>query len=127
MSRKHQELLLARGFAVLSVLISFACVYYSVGVLNSPDATRWLRIFAYLAGGYGLANIYLLSLAWRLRAPWTAWASKLFAFCFVGAVAADALRDGFGGVHEAALLLVVAAVAWVNWFTVTRAIGRPAA
>ena len=125
MTRNRQDTFLARGFAGFSVIASFAFVYYGIGIITAHGASRWLTTFAYITGGYGLANIYILSWAWRTRMAWTEWAIKVFALCYLGAVAMDTFRDGLQGTHEVVLVLVVACVLWINWFSVKKAITRP--
>jgi len=124
MTKNQHDLFLARAFAGFSVLASFVFVFYGVSIINSPDPAYWLRIFAYFTLGYGLVNIYLLSLAWRSRPAWAEWASRLFAICYFGVVSARAYHEGISAGSDFVLLLVVACVLVINWWAVKRAIGR---
>ncbi len=114
---RKQDKFLRTGFALFSALTSFVFVYYAVSVITG-GASDWLKIFAYVAGGYGLMNIYILSWAWRSKADWTVSANMVIAVCFFGAVVMDLSRDGLQGGMQIVGILGLAAVLGVNWFTV---------
>jgi len=124
MTAQRQESILAAGFALFSVLSSFAFIFFGVRVLSSGAASQWLTAFAYVAAGYGLANIYILSWGWRSRAAWAPNAIKLFALCFLGIIILDELRMGIRNGWELVVLLGVACVLWVNWLAVKKAVQR---
>ncbi len=116
-----QEKLLLYGFVLFSAISSFVFVFYAVSINLSGTGSQWLKIFAYVAGGYGLMNIYILSLAWSTRAAWTIKANMLIGACFFGVFAMDSIREGFkdgaagfGGVSGLAYVL------WLNWLTVKK-------
>ena len=116
-----QDNILRTGFALFSAITSFLFVYYAVSVMTAGTASEWLKIFAYVAGGYGLLNIYILSWAWRNHAAWAVSANLVIAACFLGAVVMDVLRDGLqGGLQQVAGLAGLAAVLDINWFTVKK-------
>lgn len=110
----------AAGLAVFSGLVSFVFVYYALGVLNTPQAPQWDRVFAYVAIGYGLGNLYILSAAWRFKGNWSLWAHKLIALCFFGVFAIDLWRSGIRTGYELIGGLGMAAVLWLNWYAVKR-------
>ncbi len=114
---KKQENILRTGFALFSAITSFMFVFYAVSVI-SGDASDWLKTFAYVAGGYGLMNIYILSWAWRSRADWAVSANMVIAACFFGVVVMDLSRDGLQGGMQIVGILGLAAVLGINWFTV---------
>ena len=110
--------ILRGGFALFSAITSFIFVYYAVSVLNAGNASQWLKAFAYVAGGYGLLNIYILSWAWRSKLAWTISAITVISVCFFGVVVMDLLRDGMQNNMQLAGILGLAVVLGLNWFTV---------
>ena len=119
-----QDKILRIGFALFSALSSFFFVFYAVGVLFGSDASSWLRSFAYVALGYGLMNIYILSWVWRTRARWASTANLVIALCMFGAVVIDTYRVGPEESRQWMALGGLAAVLAVNWWT-TRVLSRP--
>lgn len=116
----NQDKILRNGFALFSAISSFMFVYYAVGVITGSNASEWLKTFAYVAGGYGLFNIYILSWAWRSQTSWAVPANLVIAACFFGVVVMDALREGLQGGQQLGGLLGLAAVLAINWFTVKK-------
>jgi hypothetical protein len=112
--------MLRTGLAIFSAITSFLFVYYAVTVLVGGETSSWLKAFAYVAGGYGLANIYILSWAWRNQADWPMWAYKFFAFSFFGLFIADTLSQGIKGPMEVVGILGLACVLWINWLAIKR-------
>jgi hypothetical protein len=112
------DTLLRTGFALFSAITSFLLVYYAVSVINGGSTSEWLKSFAYVAGGYGLLNIYILSWAWRSRNSWTSSANLVIAVCFFGVVVMDLLRNGMHDGIQIVGILGLAAVLGVNWFTI---------
>lgn len=113
----HENKILRGGFALFSVLSSFAFVYYAVSTLGSSPSQA-MKTFGYVVGGYGLLNIYILSWAWRSRAAWSKSANLVIAACFMGVVVMDVLRGGIlEGVNGLGIVLLAGVLA-VNWFTV---------
>lgn len=122
---KTSEKLLLYGFATFSVITSFLFVFYAVSINFSSEASQWLKTFSYVAGGYGLFNIYILSWAWRSQATWAPKADMLIAACFFGIFIMDTIREGasggttaIGGIFGLALILLV------NWFAVKKSCNR---
>jgi len=115
-----QDRILRTGFALFSAITSFIFVFYAVGVITGEATTQWLRIFAYVVGGYGLMNIYILSWAWRSGSAWTPSANLVIAACFFGAVIMDLLRDGLKAGMQIPAILGLAVVLGINWFTVKK-------
>ncbi|WP_321368932.1 hypothetical protein [uncultured Desulfuromusa sp.] len=122
---KTQEKFLLYGFALFSVITSFLFVFYAVTVNFSSEASQWLKTFSYVAGGYGLFNIYILSWAWRTQAIWAPKAEMVIAACFFGVFLMDAFREGgsngtsvIGGIVGLALILLI------NWFAVKKSCNR---
>ncbi|PLY03966.1 MAG: hypothetical protein C0622_03740 [Desulfuromonas sp.] len=120
----NQEKLLTYGFALFSAVTSFIFVFYAVN--TSLGATAgWLKTFAYVVGGYGLFNIYILSWAWRVRAAWAPKADFVIAACFFGVFTMDTLRDGISDwVNEPAAIIGLAAILAINWFAVRKLCSR---
>ena len=114
----QQDKILRNGFALFSAITSFIFVYYAVSVVNSGTASQWLKTFAYVAGGYGLLNIYVLSWAWRSKVRWTISANLVIAVCFFGVVVMDVIRDGLQGGLQLVAILGLGLVLALNWFTV---------
>ena len=75
-----------------------------------------MNALAYVAGGYGLANIYILSWAWRNQAAWALWANKFFALCFLGVLLVDTLSQGIENLTQVLVLLGLACVLTINWY-----------
>ena len=122
---KTQEKLLLYGFVTFSVITSFLFVFYAVTVNFSSDASQWLKTFSYVAGGYGLFNIYILSWAWRSQVSWTIKANTVIAACFFGVFIMDTIRDGFsGGMTTIGSVLGLAAILGINWFAVKKSCQR---
>ncbi|WP_303722034.1 hypothetical protein [Malonomonas rubra] len=115
-----QNKILRNGFALFSLITSFAFVYYAVGVISGGNASEWLKTFAYVAGGYGLFNVYILSWAWRSQHSWAVPANMVIAACFFGVVVMDVLREGFQGTNQAIGLLGLAVVLAINWFAIKK-------
>ena len=116
----NQDKFLRIGFAAFSLLTSFAFVYYAVGVYTSPSTTNWLKTFAYVVGGYGLMNVYILSWAWRSQTSWTVPANLVIATCFFGVVVMDVFRNGLEGGKQVGGLIGLAVVLVINWYTVKK-------
>ena len=121
----QQEKILLYGFAAFSVLSSFLLVFYAVNVNFSPAASDWLQAFAYVAGGYGLFNIYILSWAWRSQAAWAINANLVIAACFFGVFVLDIIKDGLQQpATELGGLIGLAAILVINWLAVKKACGK---
>ena len=97
-------------FLTLSVLSSFAFVYYGVNVISGGMATQWLTAFAYVTAGYGLGNIAILSLAWNSRSSWAVNANMLIAFSYFGVFVIDAVNLGIDDLSELIGILMVALI-----------------
>ena len=110
--------ILRTGFALFSAITSFLLVYYAVSVINGESSTEWLKSFAYVAGGYGLLNIYILSWAWRSRSNWTISANMVIGVCFFGVVGMDLIRNGLHDGMQLVGIAGLAAVLSVNWFAI---------
>jgi hypothetical protein len=116
----QQDKYLRIGFAAFSLLTSFAFVFYAVGIYTSPSATDWLKTFAYVVGGYGLMNVYILSWAWRSKPSWAGTANIVISFCFFGVVLMDLFRDGLQGGQQLLGVLGLACVLAINWFAIKK-------
>jgi len=116
----QQDRILRTGFALFSALTSFIFVFYAVSTMAGEGTSEWLKMFAYVVGGYGLLNIYILSWAWRSGSGWTPSANLLIAACFIGVVIMDFLRDGMKTGLQIPAILGLAAVLGINWFTVKK-------
>jgi len=113
-----QDKILRIGYALFSAITSFVLVFYTVSVLGSESASEWLKAFAYVAGGYGMMNIYILSWAWRSRPSWAPSANLVIAVCFFGVVIMDLIRDGLKDGTQMIGVLGLAVVLGINWFAV---------
>ena len=117
--------LLLYGFALFSAITSFLFVFYAVTVNFSAEASAWLKTFSYVAGGYGLFNIYVLSWAWRSQAELAPKIDFVIAACFFGVFVMDSVRNGFsGGLTTIGGLLGLALVLAINWLAVKKACQR---
>jgi len=119
------ETILSAGFALFSIVTSFMFVFYGVNGISSELASSHLRLFAYVTAGYGLMNIYILSIAWRNRASWTDMANRLISFCFIGVLIMDMLKFGADGGRNYVAVPVVTVVLLINWLAVRKAAARP--
>lgn len=120
-----QEKLLTYGFALFSLISSFLFVFYAVNVNFSADVSQWLKTFAYIVGGYGLFNIYILSWAWRSQIAWAPKANMVIAACFFGTFTMDTIRDGIDNwAVEAGGIFALAVVLLINWYAVKKLIHR---
>ena len=116
---KQSKKALPVTFALFSAISSFLLVFYAVNVAFSPGASTGVKAFAYVAGGYGLMNIYILSWAWRTHVRWAIHADLVIAACFFGVCVMDFLRSGATrGTAGAAVLLVVAITLSINWYAI---------
>ena len=115
-----QDTILRTGFALFSAITSFLFVYYAVSVVTGGNVSSALKLFAYVAGGYGLFNIYILSWAWRSQTSWTVPANLVIAACFFGVVAMDFLRNGPQDSLQIGKLIGLAVILAINWFTVKK-------
>lgn len=115
-----QDKFLRTGFAVFSAITSFLFVFYAVNIIAGDGDSQWLKTFAYVAGGYGLANIYILSWAWRNQADWPMLANKFFALCFFGVFIVDTLSQGIESPMEIVGIIGLAAVLGINWLAVKK-------
>lgn len=113
------------GFALFSFITSFLFVFYAVSVNFSAEASQWLKTFSYVAGGYGLFNIYILSWAWRSQAELAPKIDLVIAACFWGVFVMDNIRNGFsGGLMTVGSLAGLAMVLAINWLAVKKACQR---
>lgn len=115
-----QDKILRYGFTLFSVLTSFLFVYYAVSIIYGSHAANWLKIFAYVTGGYGLFNVYILSWAWRTQTSKAVTANLIIAGCFFGVVVMDLFRKGAPDGNQLGALAGLAAVLVINWFTVKK-------
>ncbi len=117
MNKPHQ--ILRIGFSLFSAVSSFLFVFYAVNIAFSPTATGWLKTFAYVTGGYGLMNIYILSWAWRSKITWALSVDLVIAACFFGVCVMDYLRGGLTrGAVGIAALLILAIILGINWYAI---------
>lgn len=115
-----QDKLLTYGFAVFSFITSFLFVFYAVNV-NFSTSSQWLKTFAYVVGGYGLFNIYILSWAWRSQTALAIRANMVIAACFWGVFTMDTVRDGFDNWSvEIGSIIGLAAILSINWLAVKK-------
>lgn len=121
---KRQEGILLAMFVILSVLTSFAFVFYGLGVITGLSTSRWMVVFAYVTASYGLGNIAVLSIAWNTRAEWAPTAHKLIALCYLSAFILDVAKAGFSSGYEIFGIIMIALVLWANWFAVKKVIRR---
>lgn len=122
---KKPETVLLYGHIAFSVLTSFLCVFYAVSVIMNDIATEWQKAFAYVVGGYGLMNVYILSAAWNGRPPWAPKADLLIAGCFFAILVFDTINDGFSrGLAGIAVPAFVALALWINWNAVKKVCER---
>lgn len=120
-----QDKLLTYGFALFSFITSFLFVFYAVIVNSSPDASEWLKTFAYVVGGYGLFNIYILSWAWRRGIAWAPKANMVIGICFFGVFAMETFRDGIQDLStEIFSIIALTAILLVNWYSVKKIVSR---
>lgn len=117
---KNQEAILRTGFAIFSGITSFAFVFFAVSIITGEGTTHWMRAFAYVAGGYGLANIYILSWAWRNKADWPMLANKFFALCFIGVLVVDAISQGIESLEQVLVIVGLACILFINWVSVKK-------
>lgn len=120
-----QEKILTYGFALFSLVTSFLFVFYAVNINFSAQASQWLKTFAYVVGGYGLFNIYILSWAWRSRTAWSPKANMVIAACFFGTFTMDTLRDGITNwSSEIGGMVGLAVILLINWYAVSKLVNR---
>ncbi|MDT8441102.1 MAG: hypothetical protein RQ723_05545 [Desulfuromonadales bacterium] len=110
---------------ILSLLTSFALVFYGLNLINSPHAGLHLSTFAYVTIAYGLGNVAILSLAWNSRIAAALPVHRLIAFCYFGIFAFDRFKGGFTSGRDLLILLVLAAVLYSNGVAVQKVIERP--
>jgi hypothetical protein len=116
----RQNSIFVTGLAVFSGLTSFIFVYYAVGIFTADNPPEWSRVLAYVAAGYGLGNIYILSWAWRIRGTGAVWANKLIALCFFGVFLLDRWKVGVESPLEYVGILAVAGILLLNWLAVKK-------
>lgn len=122
---KKPETGLLYGHITFSVLTSFLCIFYAVSVTMNDIATEWQKAFAYVAGGYGLMNVYILSAAWNARPAWAPKTDLLIAGCFFAVLVFDTLNDGFSrGLAGIAVPAFVGLALWINWNAVKKVCER---
>jgi len=119
---KHDKLILV-GLFIFSALTSFLFVMYGMNIAMSPVQVRWMLIFSYVTMAYGLANIAILSLAWSSRERWACDVNMLIALCYGGVMLVNVVKTGLGG-RTLVIVLAVAVVLAVNWFTVKKVVTR---
>ena len=122
---KSQDKILLYGFAIFSVITSFLFVFYAVTINFSDEASVWLKTFSYVAGGYGLFNVYILSWAWRTQAAWATKIDLVIAACFFGVFIMDTIREGFsGGMNTLGSVLGLGFILLINWFAIKKSCQR---
>jgi zinc transporter ZupT len=117
---KQQDTFFLVGLVIFCVLTSFMFIFYGVNVAFADNQPQWLKIFAYVTAGYGMANMYLLSWAWRGGATWAGDANKLMGFCYLGVFVFNTVNADVQSVLEYVGIIVVAVVLWINWFAVKK-------
>ncbi|SHJ29203.1 hypothetical protein SAMN02745165_02003 [Malonomonas rubra DSM 5091] len=115
-----QDKILRSGFALFSLITSFLFVYYAVTIFTGETGSQHLKIFAYVTGGYGLMNTYILSWAWRTQVGWTMAANTVISVCFFGVFLMDMLRGGLQDSKQIAVLVGLAVVLGINWYTIRK-------
>lgn len=121
--KQHDSILLA-GLVVFCVLTSFMFIYYGVNVTLSGHQPQWLKLFAYVTGGYGLGTVYILSWAWKSKVSWAPGANKLMALCYLAVFVFDTFKGGMKTGLEFVGVLGLALVLWVNWFAIKKVCQR---
>lgn len=122
---KKPETGLLYGHIAFSVLTSFLCVFYAVSVTLNDLSSEWQKSFAYVVGGYGLMNVYILSAAWNARPAWAPKADLLIGGCFFAVLVFDTLNSGFSrGLAETAVQAFVGLALWINWNAVKKVCER---
>ena len=122
---KKPETGLLYGHIAFSVLTSFLCVFYAVSVTLNELSSEWQKSFAYVVGGYGLMNVYILSAAWNARPAWAPKANLLVAGCFFAVLVFDTINDGPNrSLVGTALSAFVGLALWINWNTVKKVCER---
>lgn len=124
MARTDQEKILLWLFAALSVLTSFAAIFYGIGVVTGPNQAKGLAVFAYVTIAYGMGNLSVLSLAWTTREKWAIAVIRLLVLCYLGVFVMDALRSGFESVTQLAGIALVALLLGTNYLAVKKAVAR---
>ena len=120
---KHDYVIMV-GLIALNVLSSFLLTFYGINIVMSGSALDSDLVFAYVVIAYGLGSLALLSLAWGSREAWAITVSKLFGLCFVGVCIVDFVRYGAKSRLELVGVVVVVAIACVNWLAVKRVVER---
>lgn len=111
---------------LFSAISSFLFVFYTVTVYFSDDVTTGLKWFAYVTGGYGLMNIYILSWAWHSRSEWAVKFDILIAGCLLGVIGINMIRSAsFEVIPGIAVIIVAALVLYINVMAVKQVCGRP--
>lgn len=111
---------------LFSAISSFLFVFYTVTVYFSDDVTTGLKWFAYVTGGYGLMNIYILSWAWHSRSEWAVKFDILIAGCLLGVIGINMIRSAsFEVIPGIAVIIVAALVLYINVMAVKQICGRP--
>jgi len=107
-------------FSVLSVITSFAFVFFGIHIIGGEAPPRWLTVLAYVTAAYGLLNIAILSWARNTRAAWCLTASKAITVCYFGVYAMNTLGSEIESGLEFVGVLLVGLVLWTNWFAIKK-------
>ncbi|PLX86744.1 MAG: hypothetical protein C0614_03660 [Desulfuromonas sp.] len=123
-SRQHETILRVLC-VVLSLLSSFALVFYGISLIGRATPGLHLSVFAYVTIAYGLGNIAILSLAWTSRVAGASMAYQLLALCYFGIFVVDTLKGGIGASNEVIGLLLLAAILYSNGLAIRKVVERP--
>ena len=123
-SQQHESVL--RLLCVLlSLLSSFALVFYGISLVGSAAPGLHLSVFAYVTIAYGLGNVAILSLAWTTRVAGSSMAYQLLAFSYFGIFVVDTLKRGIDASNEVIGLLLLAAILYSNGMAIRKVVERP--
>lgn len=107
-------------FSILSVITSFAFVFFGVHIISGEAAPRWLMALAYVTAAYGLLNLAILTWARNTRAAGCLTASMAIAVCYFGVYAMNTLTSDMESGLEIVGVLLVGLLLWTNWFAVKK-------
>lgn len=121
---KKHDIIFLTGLIVLSVLTSFAFIFYGMNIIMEGTAVRGVMIFAYVTTSYGLANVAILSVAWGSRNEWSNGASKFIAMCYLAVYALETMNAGLKGPLGVVGILVLVLILFGNCYTVKKVVER---
>ena len=103
---------------LFSVASSIVFIVYGIGIVLGEGVPIWIRGFAIITGLYGFGSVLTILWAWVYGGVKTSQIVKCLAITYLTLFILGSMDVGIISGLEVVGILGVAAVLWLNWFSV---------